>query len=117
MDGKNCSNCKNCRSGGTFCGWESSYCTILKQDCDFKNLDLICNSWERKPPPTLEQIMEQEAKENLQETWEDMQDCIKDQLFAFCKGDEKELERCNSALNQATTAYQKASKNYEKYTR
>ena len=41
----------------------------------------------------------------------------KNQLFAFCEGDEKELKRCNSALNQATTAYQKASKNYEEYTR
>ena len=95
---KHCGNCVHNKCSGTFCGWDSYYCEILNQGTDF-------------------QIMEQEARENLQETWEDMQDCIKDQLFAFCDGDEKELERYNSALNQATTAYQKASKRYEKYTR
>lgn len=114
---KHCGNCVHNKSGGTFCGWESHWCEILHQDTDFQNLHETCGKWMVKPPPTLAQVMEQTAKENLQETWEDMQDCIKDQLFAFCEGDEKEIDRCNSALNQATTAYQKASENYEKYTR
>lgn len=114
---KHCGNCIHNKCSGTFCGWESYYCEILNQGTDFQDLYKTCGKWMRKPPPTLAQIMEEEAREDLQETWEDMQNCIKDQLFAFCNGDEKELKRCNSALNQATTAYQKASKNYEKYTR